>query len=297
MAASYYVLGDWLPALHKTNAFYISSEATRPKINIPLLALGSFPFEVVLASLGIALFWKSDRRRSLSVYLGVLLTTFLIFFVVFKGQLPADGAGASRNLFSFVVLALPFVGFLLAQLLTSAQFGRVRGPVIGCLILLALGSFDVVRAFNYPAAFPRDAIYAGWFLRGLQNTGTIAENEKILIERAEDWGDLGIVALANRPERFVVLNELSYRQAALSGELANRAPPVAVSEEEGVRGNACEKGFRSTACTKSLLEEKFKLVVLSSPGRVVSFQETFHAPSWHIGRYHIFEMHSFRPSR
>jgi Dolichyl-phosphate-mannose-protein mannosyltransferase len=299
MAASYYILGDWLPALHKTNAFMVafmgSSQTVRPQISnvsIPVLALASFPFEIAVSIGGIALFVRSDTRKSFRLYLIVLVATFLLFNVVFKGQLAAFG-GIARYLLPYVVLLLPYAGFLLTQLPKTPELGWNQGILASCLILLATGTFDVIRAFNYPGtAFPRDAIYAGWTIRGLQETGTIPKNGKILIERAADWGDVGIVALANRPERFVLLNELAYRQAALLGEMTNKPAPVAFSGNEGVRGDACEKGFHVEACKKSLFEEKFNLVILSSPERVFSFQETFHGRSWTIGRYHIFEVNS-----
>ena len=259
-AASYYVLGDWLPPLHTT---YVSSSHTirvyrnLPKISIPVLAFTSFPFEVALSIAGVALFLRSDRRISFRVYLLVLVTTFLLFTGVLKGQLPVGGGGVSRTLLSFIVLPLPYAGFLLARLLRAPELGRNYGLVASCLILLAIGTFDIIRAFNYPASFPKDAIYAGWIIRGLQKTETIPDNGKILIERAEDWGDVGIVALANRPERFVLLNELTYQQSALSSGPANRPAPIALLGNEGVRGDACEKGFQAEACRNSLLEEKF----------------------------------------
>jgi hypothetical protein len=225
----------------------------------------------------------------------VLVATFLLFAVVFKGQLPSYG-GIARYLLRFIVLLLPYAGFFLTQLLRAPEFRWDQGLVASCLILLAIGTFDIVRAFNYPGtAFPKDAIYAGWTIRGLQETGTVPKNGKILIERAEDWGDVGIVALANRPERFVLLNELAYRQAGLSGHLPNKPAPVALSGNEGVRGDACEKGFQTEACRNGLVEEKFNLVILSSPERIKSFRETFHARSWTLGRYHIFETNSFMP--
>jgi hypothetical protein len=249
-----------------------------------------------LSIIGVAWFLKADGRKSLLGYLFVLTATFLLFSIVLKGYLPTHGSGVSRNLLPFVVLLLPFVGFLFKQLLRAPVYARVQSIVVGGLILLAIGTFDIVRAFNYPASFPSDAVHAGWVIRALQETGTVPENGKILIERGEDWGDVAIVALANRPERFVLLNELAYRQAALSTGFGNRPAPVALSGNEGVRGDACEKGFQAQACRKSLLEEKFDLVILSSPERVRSFQETFHTRSWTVGRYHIFDMNSLLPS-
>ena len=294
MLASYYALGDWLPALHETNVSYVSLDTTRAKISIPVLTLTSFPFESLLSIVGVALLLRSDRRKSFRVYLLVLVTTFLLFALVVKGQLPVTGAGVSRNLLPFIVFLLPFVGFLSTQLLRAPELGRNQSVVAGCLILLAIGIFDIIRAFNYPATFPKDALYAGWTLRGLQKIGTLPENGKILIERAKDWGDLSIVALANRPERFVAL-KLAYPQLAESGDMAGQPTPAAISRNERLWGNACEHGFQTDACRSSLMEEKFNLVILSSPDRVRNFQETFLTRSWTVGRYHIFEMNAERP--
>ena len=300
MVASYYMVGDWLPALHKSAAFMVSPDTTEfrtSSISIPVLVLGSFPFEFLTSIAGVALFLKSDRRKPFRVYLLVLVATFLLFGVMFKWQLPSYG-GVARYLLPFIILLLPYAGFLLTQLLKGPELRWNQNVLVTSLVFVTIGTFDLMRAFNYPGtAFPKDALYAGWTIRGLQETGTIPKDGKILIERAEDWGDVSIVALANRPERFVLLNELAYRQAGLSGNLPNRPAPVVFSGNEGVRGNACDQGFQAEACRNSLLEERFDFVILSSPERVQSFQETFHASSWTIGRYHIFEMKSFLPSR
>jgi hypothetical protein len=312
MAASYYVLGDWLPALHTTNAWMVAFMAspdstggpTMPLIvnqspslaqmNVVALALGSFPVELALSLGGIALFLSSDGRKPLRRYLVVPLAAFLLFAVVFKGRLPASLVFA-RYLLAFIVLVLPYAGFLLARLLRARSSWRHEGVVAACLILLTAAALDVGRAFNYPATFPKDAIDAGWTVRYLQDTGTIPDGGKILIERTQDWGDLGIVVLANRPERFVALNEFAYRDAALAALPASRRQAARVAASD-VRGSACDHGFHVEACRRSVLQEGFTLVILSSPKRVGSFEDTFHARSWTIGRYHLFDMRSLPPS-
>jgi hypothetical protein len=293
MATSYYVLGDWLPALHVTNAELVTSQGRWPKISIPVLALSSFPFEIALALAGISLYLTKGRRASHRRYLLTLLVTFLLFNVVFKGQLAQHGGGVSRLLLAFVVFSLPYAGFVLSRLLVAPEPRRTGSVVAGCLLLLVVWAFEIVRAFNYPTtSFPMEAIHAGRTLRALQETGTIPENAKILIERDEEWGYIGIVALANRPERFVLLNELAYRQRiALPGDPANRPEP------DSVRGRACEGGFQADACRRSFEAERFDLVILSSPEQVRSFLDMFHGRSWRMGRYHIFDASSFAPSR
>lgn len=293
MVASYYFLGDWLPALNRTNVSYVSLDTTRPKISIPVLALTSFPLEIILSIIGVALFLKTDQRKSFRVYLLVIVTTFLLFAAVVKGQLPLTGAGVSRNLLPFVVFLLPFVGFLSTRLVRFPEPGRNQSVVAGFLIILTIGTFDIIRAFNYPASFPKDALYAGWMVRGLQRTGTVVDNGKILIERAKDWGDLSIVALANRPERFVLLNKPSNSHGTPSGEVPGQTRSATISQKDEW-GIGCEHGFQPEVCRNNLLEENFNLVILSSPERVRNFQETFHTRSWTVGRYHIFEMNGER---
>jgi len=300
MAASYLILGDWLPAMHGINAFMVASMASQTtraetQMGIPVMVVGSFPLELALSIAGIALFAISQKLTFSRLYLIVLGATSLLFAVVFRGQLPA-WLNIPRYLLSFVVLALPYAGFLVTQLFSARSRWRNERIVAAFLILLVVAMFDLGRAFNYPASFPQDAIHAGGVLRSLQKTGTVSENGKILIERAEDWGDLGIVVFANRPERFVVLNEFAYRQTALSGLMANKQASVRLLGNEGVRGSVCEEGFQTEACKNSILREEFTLVILSSPRRVASFQDTFRARSWNIGRYHIFDMKSLLPS-
>src|SRR5262245_49465227 len=252
MAASYYAFGDWLPALHISNASMVaftssagSTEAPSPlvvnqisnmaQINLAVLALGSFPVEIFLSIGGVVLFLRSGERGPLRRYLLVPLVTFLIFAAVFRGRLPASLVYA-RCFLPFMVLVLPFAGFLLTRLLSARPPWRHEGVVATCLILLAAVTLDVGRALNYPANIPRDAIDAGWTIRHLQESGVIPPDGRILIERAQDWGDLAVVVLANRPERFVALNDLAYRQLALAGFPGGRAPLVAPGGPGDVRG-------------------------------------------------------------
>jgi hypothetical protein len=296
MAASYVLYGDWLPAMHGINAFMVAgltSQTTRTEtqMSIPLMVAGSFPFEIGLALAGIALFPGSWKSRPVRLYLAVLVGTALVFAVVFRGVLPA-WLVVARYLLGFVALALPCAGLLLTQLLRARGPWRNEGLLAACLILLTVTTFDVGRALNYPTGYPRDAILTGWGLRHLQEAGTIPETARILIERTEDFGDLSIVALANRPERFVILNELAYRKMALSGLLANRPALAPGLEGEGVRGTVCGTDLQQPACRDSIRREQFDLVILSTPERVTSFAATFRCRSWNIGRYHVFDLKS-----
>jgi Dolichyl-phosphate-mannose-protein mannosyltransferase len=299
MTASYLVFGDWLPALH-TNvnnyyqiAFAAPSTTPNPTISMFVLAIGSFPLELTLSIAGAAAFAARDRRRPFQLYLLAVVVSFLVFAVVVKGRLPAY-LMCARYFLPYIALLLPFAGFLLARLLNAPPPWRNEGVVAGCLVLLAVASLDLGRALNYPAMFPKDALTVGRMIRGFQDAGAIQATAKILIERAADWGDLGIVALANRPERFVALNESGYRHA-----LPRRSadPAVALPAPiEDVRGSACTDGFDPDACRRSVLREAFTLVILSSPQRVRSFEDVFHPRSWPVGRYRIYDMRSVPPS-
>lgn len=296
MAASYIAYGDWLPALHGINAFMVAGMTsqtvrTETQMGIPLMAAGSFPFEIVLTAAGIGLVRSWSSQKALRLYMAMLAVTLLLFGVVFRGQLAA-WLHIARYLLGFVVLALPYAGLLIMQLFRARQPWRNEGVLAACVILLTVAAFDVSRALNYPAGFPKDAISTGWTLRHLQEIGTIPANAKILIERAHDFGDLSVVVLAHRPERFVVLNELAYRQMALSGLLANKPALVPGLEAEGVRGTVCEDDLQKPACKESIIREEFDLVILSSPKRVDSFVDTFQGRSWNVGRYYVFDMRS-----
>jgi len=306
MTASYVVLGDWLPALHLTNSWMVAgmdsaNAVTTPgetfagnqspymaQINMLVLALGAFPIEFALSMAGIVVFLSSDRRKMLRQYLVVLGATCLLFAIVFKGRLPASLVFA-RYFLPFIVLLLPFAGFFLLRLLNTRGSWRNEAVVATFVITLTISVLDIGRAFNYPAIFPKDAISAGWTIRNLQQAGSISDKGKILIERATDLGDLAIVAIANRPERFVLMDEVAHQRLLTLGR-ADRPALIALANNEGVRGNVCDDGFQVEACKSSVLRESFTLVILSSPGRVQSFQQTFHAPSWNIGRFHVFDM-------
>jgi len=166
------------------------------------------------------------------------------------------------------------------------------------LIILTTGYLDIGRAFNYPAVFPKDAIDTGWTVRHLQESGIISDKAKILIERRADWGDLGIVAIANRPERFVLMNELAYRQLAFQAlpHRKGNGQRLAIPDNDSVRGTICDHGFQMEACRNSILRDKFSLVILSSPERVQSFENAFSVRSWILGGYHVFDMNLLSPA-
>jgi hypothetical protein len=301
MAASYIVYGDWLPALHGINAFMVAGMTsqtvrTETQMGIPLMAAGSFPFEIVLSVAGVALLPRSYRSTPLRLYVVLIAATVLLFSIVFRGQLAA-WLHIARYLLGFVILALPFAGLLVTQLFRARSPWRSEGVLAACVILLTVATFDISRALNYPAGFPKDAISTGWTLRHLQEIGTVSDRGKILIERGRDFGDLSVVVLANRPDRFVVLNELAYRKMALSGLLANKPALVPGLEGEGVKGTICGDDLRQPACRDSIQRERFDLIILSSPERVNSFGGTFHGRSWNIGRYHIFDVRSVPASQ
>jgi uncharacterized membrane protein len=315
MIASYVVLGDWLPAFHITNAWMVSGMAFptsniapdiplavnnaphMAQVNMLVLALGSFPLELALSIAGVALLLTSDRRKPFPQYLVVLVATSIVFAVVFKGRLSASVFFA-RFFLPFVVFALPFGAYFLLRLFRTPRPWQNEAVIATCIIVLAMAGLDFGRALNYPAMFPADAISAGWTIRRLQETGTISDTGKILIERTTDWGDLGIVAIANRPERFVAINQRVYEQLwvqSLPFRRRNGSALIA-SADDDVRGRICDAGFHLELCKNSVLREKFNVVILSTPGRVSSFQQTFPARSWIIGRYHIFDMKSLPPS-
>ncbi len=300
MAASYVVFGDPLPAMTGINAFmmaFMSSQTARveTQMGIPLMAAGSFPFELALSIGGIVFFADSYRSRPLRLYLALIAATAVIFMATFGGQLAA-WLHIARYLLGFIVLLLPFAGLFVVRLLSAEGPWRREWLVTGTVALIAVAAFDVSRAWNYPTSFPRDAIDTGWMIRGLQQAGTIPAAGRILIERSRDFGDLSIIALANRPDRFVVLNELAYRQMALSGMLANQQASLPALTDQGVRGTICQNDFEVPACRDSILEGRFDLVILSTPERVASFAKTFGARSWNIGRYHVFLITTALPS-
>lgn len=308
MAASYISMGDWLPALHVSNAFLVGSAPVdaslqgqtstlavnqapnMAQISMAVLALGSFPGEIALSIAGAVWFFRSTSARPLVQYVLVLSGTVLLFVVMFKGRLPAS-IFYSRLFFPFVTLAVPFAGYFLARLLNAGTAWRHYAVISAGLILVTLGTLDIGRALNYPDMFPRDGIAAGWVVRELQRANLLGPDARILIERDRHWGDLAIVAMANRPERFVALNEYAYRRLwALPGSPAAPEPAIAPSEHYDVRGDACDRGFDVEACRTSLQRERFSLVIVSSPERVDSFKNAYHADAWQVGRFHIFDI-------
>jgi hypothetical protein len=267
MTTSYYVLGDWLPVFQDLQ---VTQGTLASMLRFPRLALVSFPLEAALAVAGMIWLLRSDRRTSFRLYLLVLIATTFVFAVVCGRQLPQIGTRHARVLLPYVVLLLPYAGLTLDRLLRASRERRVACVAAGCLLFLAAGGFDLLRVFNYPDRFPKDALYAGWTIRGLQSIRSLPGNGRILIERGKDWGDLAIVALANRPERFVLLHE-------------------------GTLGSACQEGFQTDACRGSVQEGSFDLVILSSPERIQSFQDTYSSRWSQIKRYHIFDMQFSQP--
>jgi dolichyl-phosphate-mannose-protein mannosyltransferase len=308
MTGSFLVLGDWLPSLHSTNAWMVTGVTTDapadtarlavsqspafPQLNMLLLASGAFPLELTLAVAGALLAFRNHRDAAPKAFFLFLLGATVVFFAIFKGQLPAS-IFYVRFMLPFVVLALPYAGFFLASLLRWSSEGRLWALTTAGLVIAAVAALDVGRAFNYPDAIPRDAIGLGRTLRDLQESGTVATDAKILLERSQDWGDLGIVALANRPERFVALREFEYRRLAARslppGHRGAFEPPLG-AWKENVRGDVCNAGFQAEACWRAVLREQFDLVILSSPDYIRSFAEASKASSWSFGRYRVFDL-------
>jgi Dolichyl-phosphate-mannose-protein mannosyltransferase len=261
MTASYVTLGDWLPALHQTTTLILSVETARTTMSIPILALASYPFEVTLAIAGGVVAWRVDRRRSIRLYLVMVFMTLLLFSIVLKGQMRTH----ARVLFPYVALVLPHAGLLMARLLRAPRGERIQWRLAGTVLVLAVVAFGILRAFNYPTGFPQDAIYAGWAMRGLQATGSVRADSRVLIERSPDWSHLGIVALANRPERFTLF-------------------------ETGMPPGMCESELREASCRQGLRERGFDFVIVSSEARRFTFERILPAPIWQAGRYRIFNV-------
>ena len=84
--------------------------------------------------------------------------------------------------------------------------------VAGSIIVLTTAAVDIGGPSTTRPSSPTMRSAPGGLSEALQQTGTISDRGKILIERAADWGDLAIVAIANRPERFVLLDEVAYQE-------------------------------------------------------------------------------------
>ena len=282
MAASFYVLGDLIPGMQgwgydffwpqimHTDSFKYAAGAPIAKINMVLLALNAFPLEIAAAVGGIALFLKSNGRKSPRVYLLIIVTTFLLFAAAFKGRLPLYSNG-ERILLPYIILLSPYAGFLLVRLFQAYSLGRSGYAIFAALLLLTLGIFDITRAFNYPTKkYDRDAFAAGWTLRMLQGIENIPDDGKILVEKGEEWIPFPILALANKSERFVVLHESDV-------------------------GKACSNSFQTEGCREQVFDGTFNMIILSSPEKIRSFQEIFSGRSWQAGKYYMFEL--TRPSK
>ena len=268
MAASYYLLGDLIPAMQQTDSFRAIIGPPIAKINIVLLALSAFALEIAAAVTGIILFLRTEKRRGPRIYLFIMVMTLFSFGAAFKGQLPLYGAGPQRILLPYMILLLPYAGYFLTRLFRARRLENPSFAILAMLLLLTVGAFDLTRAFNYPAkAYNRDAFAAGWTLRMLQTIGNIPDDGKIIVERdrGEVWIPYPILALANKPERFVRL-------------------------EEGKVGKACNGGLQLPACKNEILAGRFNLMILSSADKVRTFQEMFAGRSWQIGTYHIFDL-------
>jgi hypothetical protein len=182
--------------------------------------------------------------------------------------LPLHGAGPERNLLTYVVLLLPYAGYFFTRLFQAPRLGNPVYAIFATSLLLALGTFDITRAFNYPAKkYNREAFAAGWTLRVLQEIEAIPDDGKIIIEKRDNWIPSPIMVPANKLERFVRL-------------------------DEGNLGKACIGDLHLPVCKKQLFDASVNLIILSSPEKVRSFQEMFTGRSWQIGKFHIFEVNA-----
>jgi hypothetical protein len=281
MIASFYVLGDFIPALRETDSFKVPTDKPIPKISMALLALSAFPLELTLAIGGIVLIAKSHSAKSSLVYLIAVVTSLLFFVLTFKGRLPLYGAGPHRVLLPYVVLVLPYAGFLLRHLLRTGVRQQGVHLIIACLLLLTLGTLDLMRAFNFKNADRDSDFAAGWSVRMLQDIGGLSDDGRIVLDWVTDGGPLVVVALANRPERFVTLYDPNGRTPVL-WEL-----PMLPSIDK-----SCARGFETEVCRRSLLNENVRIIILWSPQRVELLKEKFTGQSWQIGKYHVFQVNA-----
>jgi hypothetical protein len=255
------------PRIMATDSFKGTVGAPVAKINMVLWALSAFPLEIAAAMGGIALFLKSNGRKPPRVYVLITVATFLLFVIVFKGRLPLNSTG-ERFFLPYVILLLPFAGFLFVRLFHAYRPAQPVYSLLAALLLLTLGTFDIMRAFNYPAKkYDRDAFAAGWTLRMLQGVGSVSEDGQILIDKGRDEDPIPfpIVVLGNKPERFVSL-------------------------VDGDVGKACYSGLGTQDCTKRIFDGTFDMIILSSSEKVHAFQRIFSGRSWQIGNYQIFEL-------
>jgi hypothetical protein len=259
MVTCYYFLGEWLPALQNE---HFTHDAAATTWKIPVLLAASFPFELIASILGVVWVLKSDRRSSLCTYLAALIVAFTLFSFVSGGQLLKVG-GAARYFLPHVALLLPFAGFLLARTLTGSDM-KIPSVIAGCVLLLLMVGVDIVRVLNYPRYVSQDEINTGRTIRALEETGSIPQNGRILLERGKKWNYVAIVGLANKPERFVLL-------------------------EESQLFKTCEHGFHTDVCKQTVSDGGFSLVILSSQKYALNFQELLNRRSWRIGAYHIFD--------
>src|SRR5262249_41648227 len=74
-----------------------------------------------------------------------------------------------------------------------------------------------------------------------------------------------ILALANKSERFVVLDESDV-------------------------GKTCSSSFQTEACREQVFDGTFNMIILSSPEKVRSFQEIFSGRSWQGGEDYKVEL-------
>lgn len=264
MAVSYYLTGELVPAMHHTDSF---RGPAIPKINMALLALSAYPMELAVAGAGIALLLlRTERRRQPIMYLAIVALAFFAFAAAFRGRLPIHGAGPERNLLTYIMLLLPCAGYFLARLFRSPRLDYPAYAVLAASVVLTLATFDVTRAFNYPAKkFDQEAFAAGWTLRMLQGLQELPDDARVAIERGEQWVPFPIIVLANRPERFALL-------------------------DEGDLGGACNGAFNDRACQMRLFDGSFDMIILRSPEKVQVVKDKVNGRSWQFGRWHLFEL-------
>ncbi len=237
-----------------------------------LLAIYAFPLELVAVAIGMVWCVRSSLRHVHRFYLGVTILTFLLFAFTLGWKLPVRSAGPVRVLLPFLALLLPYAGMLLARLIWSHPWPRMA--LLGLAMLLIMTSFNVNRAFNYPARrHDRAEFYIGHLLKGMQTLGTLPAEGKILVEE----GPTGLMpfpmlVMLNAPERFALLRDVKGR-------------------------DACREGLGAPTCLSLIREDGFELVALSSPTAIQHFLQVFpeHGDTWEVGRYRLFRLSGFRP--
>lgn len=182
---------------------------------LPLL-IRTAPLLFPLSFVGLIYLFFHRKTKAMRYAFLYPLGAFIIYFTVLPQGLVYD-ASTQRGMATFIFLLIPVGAFLIRSIWRMGnRTTSLLAKVLSIYVLCGILGLNVVRATSFPKGVSDKVSSTASFLRELIEIDAIPEDSRILIE-GEGFDHIGMMALSNSPQRFIVDRESNYlRQSTQS---------------------------------------------------------------------------------